>query len=108
MTAALVALAIALRVGWVLAVPSRPVGDFALYLESAAHLLEHGSFDSAFIYMPGYVVALAGLQALGGGPLAAKLFGAVIGGLGAWPIAGLGGRLFDRRAGIIAGALYAV
>ncbi|HVR63240.1 MAG TPA: glycosyltransferase family 39 protein, partial [Polyangia bacterium] len=136
MIAALVALATALRVAWVLAVPSRPVGDFALYLESAAHLLEHGAFDPAFIYMPGYVVVLAGVQALGGGVLAAKLLGAVVGGLGAWPIAGLGMRLFawtergpgpsavrrgrdrepsshesqlvDRRAGVIAGALYAV
>lgn len=108
MIGALVAVATALRIAWVLLVPSRPVGDFALYLESAAHLLEHGAFDPAFIYMPGYVLVLAGVQALGGGPLAAKLLGAVVGGLGAWPVAGLGVRLFDRRAGLIAGALYAV
>lgn len=108
MIAVLVTLATALRVAWVLAVPSRPVGDFALYLESAAHLLEHGAFDPAFIYMPGYVIALAGVQALGGGPLAAKLLGAVVGGLGAWPVAGLGARLCSTRAGLIAGALYAV
>lgn len=108
MIAAVVALATVLRVAWVLAIPTRPVGDFALYLESAAHLLAHGAFDPAFIYMPGYVVAVAGLQALGGGLLVVKLFGAVVGGLGAWPIAGMAARLFDRRAAIIAGVLYAV
>ncbi|HEY2903308.1 MAG TPA: glycosyltransferase family 39 protein [Polyangia bacterium] len=107
MIAALVAIATALRVAWVLLVPTRPVGDFALYVESAAHLLSHGAFDPAFIYMPGYVVALAGVQALGGGLLAAKLLGAAVGGLGAWPVAGLAARLFDRRAGWVAGALYA-
>ena len=39
MSILLVALAVALRLTWVLAVPTRPVGDFAMYLESAAHLV---------------------------------------------------------------------
>jgi hypothetical protein len=58
-------------VAWVLAVPSRPVGDFAMYLESAGYLVEHGRFDPEFVYMPGYVVLAAGCAALGGGLLAA-------------------------------------
>ena len=108
MFAALVVGAIALRLAWVLLVPTHPVGDFALYWESAAHLVEHGAFDPAFIYMPGYVLALGAVQALGGGVLAAKLLGAVVGGLGAWPVGGIAHRLFSRRAGLVAAALYAV
>ena len=36
--AALVALATAARLGWVLAVPTVPVSDFAMYRESANYL----------------------------------------------------------------------
>src|SRR5581483_11918238 len=43
------ALAFVLRLLWVVAVPTRPVGDFALYVESAAHLLEHRALDAEFI-----------------------------------------------------------
>lgn len=100
------AVATALRVLWVLLVPSRPVGDFALYFESAAHLLEHGALDPEFIYMPGYIVLLAAVQALGGGVLAAKMIGAVLAGFAAWPIFGLTERLLDRRAAVIAATLY--
>jgi 4-amino-4-deoxy-L-arabinose transferase-like glycosyltransferase len=102
------AIATALRLTWVLLVPSRPVGDFALYFESAAHLLEHGAFDPEFIYMPGYVLLLAAVQALGGGLLAAKLVGVVLSGGAAWPVFGIAARLFDRRAGVIAATLYAL
>ena len=60
-------------------VPTKPVGDFAMYLESAVHLLEHGALDPEFVYMPGYVaMAAAGVCALGGGVLAVKLVGAVL------------------------------
>ena len=45
MNSLVVALAIVLRIAWVLAVPTKPVGDFAMYVESAAHLATHGSFD---------------------------------------------------------------
>ena len=71
--ALLVTLAALLRVAWVLLVPTKPVGDFAMYLESAAYLLEHGALDPEFVYMPGYVAALAGVMGLGGGLLAIKL-----------------------------------
>jgi hypothetical protein len=105
-----VALAIALRVAWVLAVPSRPVGDFAMYVEAAAHLVEHGSFDSEYVYMPGYIFLIAPVQALGGGWLATKLVGAVLGGLGAGAVFGIA-RLISggsARIALVAGLLYAL
>jgi 4-amino-4-deoxy-L-arabinose transferase-like glycosyltransferase len=106
--ALVVALAIVLRLCWVLAVPTRPVGDFAMYLESAAHLLEHGALDDEFIYMPGYVLVLALVQGLGGGALAAKLLAAVLGGAATGPIHGITLRLWDRRAALVAALLYAL
>jgi hypothetical protein len=104
----LVVAAVALRVAWVLLVPTRPVGDFAMYFEAAGHVLETGAFDPGYVYMPGYVLLLAGLRALGGGVLAAKLVGAVLGGLGAWPVHVIGARLHGPRAGAVAAALYAI
>ncbi len=103
-----VALAVALRLGWVLLVPTRPVGDFALYLESAAHLLAHHALDAEFIYMPGYVLLLAGVQALGGGLLAAKMVGVAAGGLGAWAVFTIAQRLWDRTTAVVAGMMFAV
>ena len=75
-----------LRVAWALAVPTIPVGDFAMYRESANYLVEHGRLDSGFIYMPGLVLVLAALQTLGGEIVAAKLAGAAFGGLAAAPL----------------------
>jgi 4-amino-4-deoxy-L-arabinose transferase-like glycosyltransferase len=104
-----VALAIAVRVTWVLLVPSKPVGDFAMYLESAAHLLEHGALDPEFVYMPGYVAAVALVQGLGGGLLAVKLLlGAGLGGLGAGAVYGLGAAFWGRREAGLAGLAYAL
>ena len=78
----LVALAFLARFVWVLAVPTVPVGDFATYRESANYLLEFGSLDHGFIYMPGFVLMLAGVAALGGDLLAQKMLGVVLGGAG--------------------------
>jgi len=110
MSLLVVALAIALRVAWVLAVPSKPVGDFAMYVEAAAHLVQHGSFDSEYVYMPGYVLLIAPVQALGGGWLATKLVGAVLGGLGAGPVCGIARRLGGgrTRVALVAGLIYAL
>ncbi len=83
---ALTLLATALRVVWVLKVPTIAVGDFAMYRESAHYLAEHGRLDSGFIYMPGLVLLLAAVHALGGEILAAKLLGALFGGLAAAPL----------------------
>jgi len=79
-------LATALRVAWAVKVPTIPVGDFAMYRESANYLAEHGHLDGGFIYMPGLVLLLAAVHALGGEILAAKLTGALFGGLAAAPI----------------------
>jgi 4-amino-4-deoxy-L-arabinose transferase-like glycosyltransferase len=105
---ALAGLAVAVRLAWVLAVPTHPVGDFAMYWESAAYLVEHGRLDPQFVYMPGYVAVLAFVQALGGGLLAGKLVGVAAGGLATAAIAGLAGRLFDRTAAVAAGLLAAL
>jgi hypothetical protein len=109
MSFVVVVLAIALRVAWVLAVPTKPVGDFAMYVESAAHLVEHGGFDGEFVYMPGYILLIAPVQALGGGWLATKLVGAVLGGLGAGPVFGITRRLpgGSGPTALVAGLLYA-
>src|SRR5216110_3346503 len=97
-----VALGVALRLAWVLAVPSRPVGDFALYRESAAYLVAHGELDPEFIYMPGYVFLLAAVEWLGGGLLAAKLCGVVAGTAVVAAAGGIADRLFGGRAGVVA------
>lgn len=103
-----VALAVLVRVAWVLAVPSKPVGDFAMYLESAAHLRELGALDGEFVYMPGYVALVAVVQAAAGGVRAVKLVGALLGGLGAGAAFGVARALFGLRAARVAGALAAL
>jgi hypothetical protein len=81
--AALVGLATAARLLWVLSVPTVPVSDFAMYRESANYLSEFGRLDPGFIYMPGFVALLAAIKNLGGDLLAQKLLGVFFGGLGA-------------------------
>jgi hypothetical protein len=71
------------RLVWVLAVPTVPVSDFAMYRESANYLSEFGHLDPGFIYMPGFVVLLAWIKDAGGGLLAEKMLGVFFGGLGA-------------------------
>lgn len=104
---ALIVLAFLLRLLWVLIVPSRPVGDFALYRESAAYLVEHHALDPQFIYMPGYVFLLAAVEALGGGLLAAKMIGVVAGTAIIAAAGGIADGLWGRRVGLIAAALAA-
>jgi 4-amino-4-deoxy-L-arabinose transferase-like glycosyltransferase len=105
---ALVALALLVRLVWVLAVPTHPVGDFAMYWESAGYVVEHGALDPEFIYMPGYVLLLAGVRALGGGLLAAKLIGVAAGGLATGAVYGITRRLFGRAAAVVSGLGCAV
>ena len=81
--AALVGLATAVRLIWVLSVPTVPVSDFAMYRESANYLSEFGRLDPGFIYMPGFVALLAAIKNLGGDLLAQKLLGVFFGALGA-------------------------
>jgi 4-amino-4-deoxy-L-arabinose transferase-like glycosyltransferase len=103
----LTALAIAVRLVWVLRVPTRPVGDFAMYLESARYLVEHHALDPAFIYMPGYVLLAAGVYALGGGLLAVKMIGVAAGGLATLAVYGTARALFGRGAALVAGLFCA-
>jgi len=105
--AALIALGFLLRLLWVVLVPSRPVGDFALYRESAAYLLEHRALDPQFIYMPGYVFLLAAVEALGGGLLAAKMIGVAAGTAIVAAAGGIADGLWGRRVGLVAAALAA-
>ena len=104
----LTALAVAVRLAWVLMVPTRPVGDFAMYLESARYLVEHGGLDPEFIYMPGYVWMAAGVYALGGDLLAVKMIGVASGGLATAAVYGIARTLFGRPTAIVAGLLCAL
>ncbi len=104
----LTALAVAVRLAWVLLVPTRPVGDFAMYLESARYLVEHGGLDPEFIYMPGYVWMAAGVYALGGGLLAVKMIGVAAGGLATAAVYGIARAVFGRPSAIAAGLLCAL
>lgn len=110
----LVAVAFLLRLLWVLLVRTRPVGDFALYREAAEYLADQGRLDPEFVYMPGYVMMLAGLRWLcagwseGGILMAAKMIGVVAGTTVAAAAGGIARDLFGRRAGLIATALGAV
>jgi 4-amino-4-deoxy-L-arabinose transferase-like glycosyltransferase len=104
----LTALAVAVRQAWVLLVPTRPVGDFAMYLESARYLVEHGGLDPEFIYMPGYVWMAAGIYALGGGLLAVKMIGVAAGGLATAAVYGIARAVFGRPSAIAAGLLCAL
>jgi 4-amino-4-deoxy-L-arabinose transferase-like glycosyltransferase len=101
-------LAVALRLVWVLKVPTHPVGDFAMYLESARYLVDQGTLDPEFIYMPGYVLAAAGLYALGGGILAIKMIGVASGGLATAAVYGTAKVLFGRPAAVAAGLACAL
>jgi hypothetical protein len=92
---ALVLIATAARLVWALVVPTIPVGDFATYRESAMQLAELGRLDHGFVYMPGWVVLLAAVHALGGEVLAAKLLGVAFGGLAAGPLYVIAARLID-------------
>jgi 4-amino-4-deoxy-L-arabinose transferase-like glycosyltransferase len=104
----IVALAIGVRVAWVFLVPTRPVGDFAMYIESARHLAEHRALDPEFIYMPGYVALVAVVHALGGGLLAIKMIGVIAGGAATGAVYGLGRLLFGGTAAVVAGLMCAL
>jgi hypothetical protein len=95
----LVAIATLVRLAWVLAVPTVPVSDFAMYRESANYLSEFRHLDPGFIYMPGFVALLALIKDAGGDLLSQKLLGVLFGGIGAAGVFGLAWALLDRDAG---------
>ncbi|HSY37911.1 MAG TPA: glycosyltransferase family 39 protein, partial [Polyangia bacterium] len=104
----LTALALAVRLLWVLDVPTRPVGDFAMYLESARYLVEHHGLDPEFIYMPGYVYLAAGVYAFGGGLFAIKMIGVASGALATAAVYGTARAIFGRGTAFTAGLLCAL
>ena len=109
MGAVLTALATGLRLAWVLAVPTVPTSDFAMYRESANYLSEFGRLDPGFIYMPGFVALLAAIKNLGGDLLAQKLPGVIFGGLGAAGLYLSTLALFkSRRVAVVATLAYAL
>ncbi len=79
-----------------LAVPTVPVSDFAMYRESANYLSEFRHLDPGFIYMPGFVALLALVKDAGGDLLAQKLLGVLFGGIGAAGVFGLTWAVLDR------------
>ena len=89
------ALAFGVRLAWVLAVPTVPVSDFAMYRESANYLSEFGHLDPGFIYMPGFVVLLAWIKDAGGSLLAQKLLGVGFGTLGAGALFAIAYQVID-------------
>jgi hypothetical protein len=89
-------LAFAVRLLWVLAVPTVPVSDFAMYRESANYLSMFGHLDPGFIYMPGFVALLAWIQGAGGGLLAQKMLGVLFGALGAGALFTVTWKLLDE------------
>ncbi len=80
-----------------LAVPTVPVSDFAMYRESANYLSEFRHLDPGFIYMPGFVALLALVKDAGGDLCAQKLLGVLFGAIGAAGVFGLTWALLDRR-----------
>src|SRR5262245_66489725 len=79
-----------------------------MYLESADYLVANGALDPEFLYMPGYVLLLAGVRALGGGLLAAKLIGVAAGGVATAACYGTAFALFNRASARPAGLLAAL
>ena len=78
-----------------LAIPTVPVSDFAMYRESANYLSEFGHLDPGFIYMPGFVVLLAWIKDAGGGLVAQKMLGVIFGGIGAAGLFAVAHQLLD-------------
>ena len=93
--AGVVILAFGVRLAWVLAVPTVPVSDFAMYRESANYLSEFGHLDPGFIYMPGFVMVLAWVKNAGGALLAEKMIGVLAGTLGAAAVFAIALKLVD-------------
>jgi hypothetical protein len=105
---ALVGLATAARLLWMLSVPTVPVSDFAMYRESANYLSEFGRLDPGFIYMPGFVALLAAIKNLGGDLLAQKLLGVFFGALGAAGLFVVTWKLVDGEGVDVAGETHEV
>ena len=94
----LTALAIAVRLLWVLVVPTRPVGDFAMYLESARTSASTTRSIPSSSTCRGTSSWPPASTPLGGGLLAIKLIGVAAGGLGTAAVYGTARAIFGRGA----------
>ncbi len=91
-------------------------GDSAGYMRAAENMLNHGVFslekEAPFlpdsVRTPGYPAFAAALRAAFGTPLAVSVAQIFIAAATALLIAAMGARLFSRRIGVAAGALYLV
>lgn len=86
-----------------------PLVDSEVYDRAARALADGEGFGEAFFYQPFFYPFFLGLVYLlsGGSIVAAKLVQAVLGATTCALVAGLGGRLLDRRSGLLAGAITA-
>ena len=111
---AIFALALLLRVAFVLWAPAEPTGDGLFYHQHARDLMSGNGYvnldrSPANTWMPGWPAFLALLYTLFGfEPRVAMLANAVLSSATAVLVARLGRQLFSARIGAIAGLLYAV
>lgn len=115
LTAAIVAVAVLLRVAYVLAFRDHPLFDApnmdaGYHLAWARSLAEGTEFqDGPFFRAPLYPLFLSWtLGIFGEGTLGPRLVQAVLGGLSTWLTIRIGQRTFGRGAGHVAGALVAL
>ncbi len=109
------ALALALRIGFVLEIRGTPVFQSpnmdAAYYDRMAQGYAAGDWlpDRAFWYAPLYPYFIGVLYAFfGRSLLAIGLVQAVLGAINALLVLGIGSRLFGRRVGVVAGAVAAI
>jgi 4-amino-4-deoxy-L-arabinose transferase-like glycosyltransferase len=121
--AAVVALALILRLAVVFATPHfSPLEDSAAYDTSAVSLVTHGTFapsletlhpGASAYYPPLFPMVLAGVYELSGTGTharweAGRVTEAILGAVAVWLLALIGARLFGRRVGLAAGGIAAV
>jgi 4-amino-4-deoxy-L-arabinose transferase-like glycosyltransferase len=110
---ALFAAAFLPRVAFVLWAPGEPAADgifYRAYADNIARGWGYIDFDGSPVvrWMPGWPLLLGGLYRIfGSSTLVATLANAVLDATTAAVVAALGARLFRRRIGLVAGALYA-
>jgi arylsulfatase A-like enzyme len=106
--------AAALRLGFVAWAPRVPSADGRTYHGFAEVLMRGMGYvnpdgSPAIMWVPGWPLLLAGLyRVFGFDPTVGMVAGAILGALTAALLAALGARLFGPRAGLVAGAIYAL
>jgi len=110
--AAILTLALALRIAWIFWLPSIPISDFGWYYDRAHSILAGNGFTinghPTAQFPPGYPYFLAFLIKLTGGLTGVKLTQAVIGTFTCYLIYRLASVLAGARAGLVAASLSAL